>query len=107
MKAQLLFAQEQYDEAILSYSLANDIRKEVPTYLGLIESIMAVGQVKQALKFGKEAVNRMPRSSEIQLAFAKVLMNCANASDEVKMELVFMKWTPHHVIGHPSPSQCY
>jgi hypothetical protein len=35
MKAQLLLAQEQYDEAVLSYNFAAEIKKEVPTYLGM------------------------------------------------------------------------
>lgn len=51
--------------------------------LGLIDCILEHGQVKQALKCAKEAVNAMPRNSGIQLAYAKVLMNISNAREEV------------------------
>jgi predicted Zn-dependent protease len=50
---------------------------------GLVESLLAVGQVKQALKCIKEAVTRMPRNSDIQLTYGKVLMNCADTGHEV------------------------
>jgi len=83
-KGQLHLTQSNADKAIIAYSQASSIQKDLAVYSGLVQANLSLGKQKEAAAAAREAISALPRSSEAYLLLGTVYSQSALAhSSEV------------------------
>eukprot|EP01038_Epipyxis_sp_PR26KG_P011855 gene11855-15861_t len=82
LKGRILFAHDNFEQALIAYSQANSLDKDMASYIGIIQTQLALGKLKDAVNISREAVTEFPRSSSAYLMMGSVFAKSTQGASE-------------------------
>ncbi|KAJ1411753.1 hypothetical protein B484DRAFT_402523, partial [Ochromonadaceae sp. CCMP2298] len=82
LKGQLLCTQGSHSQALIAYSQANSLLRDLPSYAGLLRSSLALGRSKEAAGTARQCLAALPRSAQAHVLMGGVFAQAGADSAE-------------------------
>lgn len=82
-KGRMNILANNFDIALIAFSQANSIEKDLPSFVGMIEANIALNKLKEAINWSRECIGLFPKAAEGYFMMGNVLAKADNAPQEV------------------------
>ncbi len=82
-KGRMLMQQGSVDSALIAFSQAHSLDKDLTSLMGLVEANISLGKFKEAANWSRESVRLFPKAAQSYFMMGNVLAKSPNASHEV------------------------
>jgi tetratricopeptide (TPR) repeat protein len=84
VKGKQLYYQNNHESALIAFTQANSMTKDLGSFIGIIESNLALGKFKDAANAAREMVLLYQKSPEVYYVMGTVLGKSPQGANEVR-----------------------